>query len=473
MTAALLTTTTELPRVIGADLTVPLVDGSRVRYCDLDSAASAPALEPVAAHVAEVLPYHGSVHRGAGWTSRVCTALVEGARADLARFVRARTDDCVVFTRNTTDALDLLARAVPGPVVTLDLEHHATLLAWRHTEHRVVRAGRTIAATLDALRAELAACPDAALVAVTGASNVTGELLPVARIVEIAHAAGARVCVDAAQLAPHRRVDLAGWDADYVALSGHKLYAPYGTGALVGRRDWLDAAEPHLAGGGAARSVAVEDGRTATDWLPAPQRHEGGTPNVLGAAALGAACRVLDGLVDDEVPAHERELAARLHAGLAQVPGLRILSCFDGTCSDGTCSGDGADRTATTSFVLDDLPSGLVAAALSAEHGIGVRDGRFCAHPLLDRLTGGRDAVRASLGLRTTTDDVDRLVTALDRLVRRGPEWTYALVDGRWSPTPDPRPSDPFGPGSPGQELREEVQGAQSPKISRVCDTSV
>ncbi|MBP2366737.1 aminotransferase class V-fold PLP-dependent enzyme [Pseudonocardia parietis] len=447
MTAALLPDTARvaaLPRVTGAELTVPLVDGTRVRYCDLDSAASTPPLEAVAAHVAEVLPHYGSVHRGAGWTSRVCTSLLERARADVARFVRARADDCVVFTRNTTDALGLLARAVPGPVVTLDLEHHATLLAWRHTEHRVVRAGDTIAATLDALRAELAARPDAALVAVTGASNVTGELLPVARIVEIAHAAGARVCVDAAQLAPHRRVDLAGWGADYVALSGHKLYAPYGAGVLAGRRDWLDAAAPHLAGGGAVRSVVVEEGRTGTAWLPAPQRHEGGTPNVLGAAALGAACRALEPIVDDEVPAHERALAARLHDGLARVPGLRVLSCFD----------DAADRTATVSFALDDLPAGLVAAALSAEYGIGVRDGRFCAHPLLDRLTGGQDAVRASLGLRTGTDDVDRLVTALERLVRRGPRWTYAVRDGRWSPTPDPRPADVFGlgeaPGLPG-----------------------
>ncbi|ANY05389.1 aminotransferase class V-fold PLP-dependent enzyme [Pseudonocardia sp. HH130630-07] len=454
MTAALLTDTpcdvaadraphrAELPRVVGADLSVPVVDGSRVRYCDLDSAASAPALEAVAAHVAEVLPYHGSVHRGAGWTSRVCTALVEDARADVARFVRARADDVVVFTRNTTDALGLLARAVPGPVVTLDLEHHATLLAWRHTEHRVVRAGRTLAATLDALRTELTERPDAALVAVTGASNVTGELLPIPEIVRIAHAAGARVCVDAAQLAPHRRVDLAGWGADYVALSGHKLYAPYGIGALVGRRDWLDTAEPHLAGGGAVGSVAVDGDRTRTEWLPAPQRHEGGTPNVLGSAALGAACRELDPLIDEDVPAHERALLRRLRAGLATVPGLRVLSVFDDPAGSG-------DRTATVSFTLGELPAGLVAAALSAEHGIGVRDGRFCAHPLLERLTGG-DAVRASLGLRSTASDVDRLVHALDRIARREPGWTYAIVDGRWAPTPDPRPLDGPGSGRPG-----------------------
>lgn len=139
-------------------------------------------------------------------------------------------------------------------------------------------------------------------------------------------------------------------------------------------------------------------------------------------------------MIDDIVPAHERELADRLHAGLATVPGLLTLSCFD----------DVGDRTATVSFTLGELPAGLVAAALSAEYGIGVRDGRFCAHPLLARLTGGRDAVRASLGLRTGSSDVDRLVDALTVLARRGPAWTYALVDGRWAPTPDPRPADPF-----------------------------
>ncbi len=425
------TAPTALPAVVGDDLTVPLVDGRRVRYVDLDAAASTPALHDVAAHVAAVLPYYGSVHRGAGYTSRASTALLERARADIARFVGARPDDALVLTRNTTDALNLLAAAVPGPVVTLDLEHHATLLPW--AEHRVVRARRSVAATLDALRAELTARP-AALVAVTGASNVTGEVLPIADVVALAHAAGARVCVDAAQLAPHRRVDLAAWDADYVALSGHKLYAPYGAGVLVGRRDWLDAAPPYLAGGGAVASVTVDGDTTRTAWLPAPQRHEGGTPNLLGAVALAAACRALDPLLDEALPAHEAELADLLGAGLSTVPGLTTLSAFT----------DAPDRTPTVSFTLADLPAGLAAAALSAEHGIGVRDGKFCAHPLVDRLTGGSGAVRASLGLRTTAADVERLVAALDDLARRGPAWTYALVDGRWTPRPDPRPLDPF-----------------------------
>src|SRR4029453_16792397 len=130
--------------------------------------------------------------------------------------------------------------------------------------------------------------------AVTGASHVTGARRPIAGVVEIPHAAGTRVVLDAAQLAPHRRVDIATWGVDYVVLSGHKLYAPYGAGALVGRRDWLDVSAPYLAGGGAVRAVGVAGDAAEVSWAPAPHRHEAGTPNVLGAAELAAASRALE-----------------------------------------------------------------------------------------------------------------------------------------------------------------------------------
>ncbi len=422
-----------LPRVIGTDLRVPLVTGGDAAYANLDLAASAPALEDVAAHVTALLPYYSSVHRGAGYASQVCTSVLEQARAEVARFVGARADDVAVFTRNTTDALNLLAGAVSGRVVCLDVEHHANLLPWRSP--RVVRAAATVEATLAALAGAVAAEP-VALVAVTGASNVTGEVLPLERIVAIAHAAGARVVVDAAQLAPHRRVDIAATGVDYVALSGHKLYAPYGAGALVGRRDWLDAAPPHLAGGGAVREVGIG----AVDWAPAPQRHEAGTPNVLGAAALAQACRTLAPVLDGPGPEHEQELLERLGAGLDRVPGVRRLRIW----------ADSTERVAVASFTVADRPAGYVAAYLSAEHGIGVRDGRFCAHPLLARLCPEGDALRASIGVGTTGEDVDRLVDALYALVTRGARWTYAPVDGRWTPTPDPRDIDPLGVGAAG-----------------------
>jgi selenocysteine lyase/cysteine desulfurase len=443
--------TPPLPPLTGAGTRVPLVTGAYIDYANLDLAASAPALQAVADHVAEVLPLLSSVHRGAGYLSQVSTALLERARECVGEFVGARESDVVVFTRNTTDALNLLARAVPGPVLCLDVEHHANLLPWRAGTHRTLTAAPTVAQTLNDLAEALAATPTA-LLTVTGASNVTGEVLPLARIADLAHAAGARVAVDAAQLAPHRRIDLAATGVDYVALSGHKLYAPYGAGALVGRRDWLDAAAPYLAGGGAVARVDLAGSDVRTTWAPAPHRHEGGSPNVLGVAALAQACRTLAPVLEHPEqpasgPAHERALLDRLATGLATVPGVTSLRIWS----------DSTDRVAVQSFTVAGHPAGSVAAYLSAEHGIGVRDGRFCAHPLLARLCAKADgpdgddtAVRASIGLGTTTEHVDRLVAALHRLVRLGAAWTYTPLGGRWAPTPDPRDLDPLGLGTPG-----------------------
>ena len=428
--------TEPLCSVIGANLPVPVVTGGTLPYANLDYAASAPALTVVAEHLATALPYYASVHRGAGYASQVSTALLENSRSRVAAFFGARHDDVVVFTRNTTDALNLLACAVPegGTVLYLDVEHHANLIPWQRRGHVVLEAAPTIRETLEDLDAALAATPTA-LVAVTGASNVTGELLPIERIARIAHRHGARIAVDAAQLAPHRRISLAESDLDYIVLSGHKLYAPYGAGALVGRRDWLDAAPPHLAGGGAVTEVSTD----ATRWAAAPHRHEGGTPNVIGAAALAQACRTLGPVLDGPGPEHERALLARLDAGLASVPGVTPLRAW----------ADAADQVAVRSFTVADRPAGYVAAYLSAEHGIGVRDGRFCAHPLLARLCGpAGEAIRVSIGLGTTAGQIDRLVDALATLVTRGACWTYAPVGGRWTPTPDPRELDPLGLGT-------------------------
>jgi selenocysteine lyase/cysteine desulfurase len=234
------------------------------------------------------------------------------------------------------------------------------------------------------------------------------------------------VLVDGAQLVPHRRFSLAESGADYVAFSGHKTYAPFGSGALVGRRDWLDAAPAHLAGGGAVQEVTVEE----TTWAAAPHRHEGGSPNVLGAVALAAACEALAGLPAGAVAAHERALRERLVDGLGRLPGVRVLRIW----------ADSTEPTGVVSFTVAGADPGLVAAFLSAEHGIGVRDGRFCAHPLLARLGVPAGALRASVGVGSTLADVDRLLTALDAFLADGPQAAYAEVAGRWQPVDDPRP---------------------------------
>lgn len=412
-----------LAALADAGLEVPVLGGGTVRHVNLDVAASAPALDAVAAHVARVLPYYASVHRGSGYPSQAATALVEDARATVARHVGARDDDLVVFTRNTTDALNLLASAVPGETVVLDVEHHANLLPWH--DRRVVVGEGTISATLAALDDELGSRP-AALLSVTGASNVTGEVLPVGELARIAHAHGARLAVDAAQLLPHRRVDLAASGIDYLAFSGHKAYAPFGAGALVGRADWLDSAPPHLAGGGAVESVRVD----AVDWKQGADRHEGGTPNVLGIAALARALVELERLGDGPRREHETALTARLHHGLASIPGVRVIRGFS----------DADDRLGIATVELERGSVGLVAAALAAEHGISVRAGRFCAHPFFDRVATRANGLRASLGAGSSDDDIDRFLASLARLVADGPAHAYERTPAGWCPRVDDRP---------------------------------
>ena len=417
--------------VVGGDLVVPLVDGSEVRYTNLDYAASAPALEVVGQHVLEVLPLYASVHRGAGYASQVSTSAYESARVVVGDFVGARPNDEVIFTRNTTDSLNLLASVVPGETVVLDIEHHANLLPWTARDARVVAAGATIAETLELVRAELTRRP-AALLTVTGASNVTGEVLPLRALADIAHRHGARLAVDGAQLVPHRRVHLMAEGVDYLAFSGHKVYAPFGAGVLVGRADWLDRGEPYLRGGGAVTSVTLE----RTEWRTGPARHEAGSPNVLGVAALARALEELSDLDEREWAAHETGLRDHLIAGLSELPGVRILRIFP----------DGEPPVGVVSFTVDGVEANLLATYLSAEWGIGVRDGKFCAHPLLKRLGVTGPALRASFGVGSTLQDADRLIEAVASYLTVGARWQYEFVDGHWFAKDDERARPVWAP---------------------------
>lgn len=448
--------------VLGRDVTVPLVTGGEVTYAALDYAASAPALQRVWDDVAAYAPYYGSVHRGAGYLSQLSTDLFEQSRVTVAEFLDCRPSDQVVFTRSTTDSLNLLAAALPADcqVFVFETEHHASLLPWTDARVTYLNAPRTpgeAVATLERALADRTASIEEgygpALVCVTGASNVTGELWPVKELAAAAHAHGARIVLDAAQLAPHHPVSVQDLDVDWVAFSGHKLYAPFGSGVLAGRADWLQEAEPYLAGGGASRKVARrEDGGVDVEWHTTAARHEAGSPNVIGVYSIASACKALQEAGFENLVARERHLIAKVREGLADVPAVRVLSLF----------GDDAPRVGVISFVVDGWNSSHFAAALSAEYGIGVRDGLFCAHPLVRTLLGSEpqaqgecgapeaapgelpqtssggtpflNAIRVSFGAGTPDEHVERFVRAVRELVADGAQWQYRTEAGRCVP---------------------------------------
>ncbi|MDQ0849571.1 selenocysteine lyase/cysteine desulfurase [Arthrobacter sp. B3I9] len=441
-----------LAAVTGAEIQAPLIQGGHVRYANLDYGASAPALSVVSAYLNEILPFYASVHRGAGYASQISTSVYENARNIVRNFVRGRADDSVIFTRNTTDSLNLLAGCLPvengrhtGEVLYLDIEHHANLLPWQTVPHHSVVAAPTIAETLDALRGQLAG-GGISLLAVTGASNVTGEILPVRALAALAHEYGARIVVDAAQLAPHRRIDIAADDVDYLAFSGHKLYAPFGAGVLVGRPDWLDAGTPHLAGGG-----AVSDARLDTvSWTTGPARHEGGSPNVLGAATLARATQVITALDQTQWHAHENAIRAFLVEGLRRIDGVSVHQIFADSGAVAGREDTGPGTIGVVNFSVEGYDAGLVAAYLSAEHGIGLRDGRFCAHPLLKRLGLPSGSLRASFGLGSRLEDAQRLLAGIQELRQTGLGWDYVVDAGRWVPSNDHRIYPHWAPNTPG-----------------------
>ena len=418
------------PRTVSENLGVPTLHRTVVDYANFDHAASTPALESVKAAVDVALRTYSSVHRGNGYASKVTSGWYEEARAEVGAFVGARADDLVVFTRNTTDSLNLLGRSLPRDTTTFvfETEHHAALLPWNPRRTVRLPVPGSVEDALVLLGDALAASPDGPrLIVVAGASNVTGELWPVDQIVDLARQHGARVALDAAQLAPHVAVDVAALGVDFVAFSGHKLYAPFGAGVLVGRADWLNDASPYLRGGGATAQVTSRSVR----WAEGAARHEAGSPNVVGAIALAAACATLTAH-REVVEAHEESLATRLRDGLEAIEGVHTYSLFS----------EDHPRVGVATFTIDGLDSSLVSTALSAEYGIGVRDGKFCAHLLVDALlydaTAGT-AIRASVGLANTAEHVDRLLRAVAALAATGPAFDYDLTADGWVPAQDPR----------------------------------
>jgi len=437
----------------GVDLPVPVAGGGTVTGINFDNAASTPPLKRVRDAVNGFSDIYSSVHRGTGYKSRLATEAYEQARELVAKFLSVdEKSQVVIFVKGTTDALIRIAaeqaRLDGRQVLVTEMEHHADLLPWRHRSgHVMVGLSMDGHIDLDAIeRALKDGEGKIGLVAVCGASNVTGFVSPIHEIAELAHRHGARVSIDAAQLAPHHRIDIrpAGdpGHLDFVSLSGHKMYAPYGAGVLVAPRDFF-AGAPEVMGGGAISIVTWDD----TVWADLPDREEAGSPNVIGAVALGVAIETLLELGFDEMLGHEVDLGSALHAHLGRIPGVAVLGGGEAAAE--------APRLGLASFVVDGLHHGLVAAALSHEWGIAVRNGCFCANPYVFHLlhmnkeavdavegevTSGHrkalpGAVRASLAPYNTMGELDRFVEAVTHIARGRLKATYEqAADGTFAP---------------------------------------
>ncbi len=438
----------------GVDLPVPVAGGGTVTGINFDNAASTPPLKRVRDAVTAFSDVYSSVHRGTGYKSRLATDAYEQARERVAEFLGVdQRSQVVIFVKGTTDALNRIAaeqaRLDGRQVLVTEMEHHADLLPWRHRSgHLLVGLTPGGHIDLEAIQHALQSSGGTiGLVAVCGASNVTGFISPIHEIAELAHRYGALVSIDAAQLAPHRRIDIRPADdpghLDFVSLSGHKMYAPYGAGALVAPRDFFSGA-PEVMGGGAIRIVTWDD----TVWADLPDREEAGSPNVIGAVALGVAIETLVELGFDDMLRHEAELGGRLISSLNEIPGVEVLG--------GSESGSTAGRLGLASFVIEGVHHGLAAAALSHEWGIAVRNGCFCANPYVfhllnmskaavatvegevaaDRRRALPGAVRASLAPYNDVQEVDRFVGAVAHVARGQLSASYEQAsDGTFSPT--------------------------------------
>ncbi len=375
----------------------------------LDSGASA---QRVLASIKAVDLYetrhHSNVHRGSHTLSAEATEAYEGARATVADHIGASDRREVVFVRNATEAINLVARAwgdanvgAGDRILLTEMEHHSNIVPWQQLAERVgaeidwAPIGAEGLLDMETFAALLERGPK--LVAVTHVSNVLGTENPIAEIARLSHQAGALVLADGAQSAPKLPLDMAALGVDFYAITGHKLYAPTGIGALWTRLELLREMPPFLGGGSMIRKVA----REGTTYADVPARFEAGTPAIAQAVGMASALRWLDSLGMEAVREHERAIADYALARLAEVPGLEVFG-----------PPRGPERLGPVSFEIDGIHAHDVSEILD-RHGVAVRAGHHCAQILMDRL-GVAATARASFGVYTTPEEIDRLVDGLE-----------------------------------------------------------
>ena len=382
------------------------VHGRRLAY--LDNGAT--TQKPNAVIEAEARFYRESnanIHRGVHWLSQHATELYDDARATVQRFIGAARADEIVFTRGTTEAINLVANTwgrkqltAGDEILITTLEHHSNIVPWQMLCEQtgavlkvapVNEIGEVELTGFDALLS-----PRTRLVAITHISNALGSINPVAEMVAHAHAVGAVVLVDGAQAVAHQAVDVQALGCDFYAFSGHKLYGPTGIGVLYGRAELLAAMPPWQGGGDMIRTVSFE----RSTYAEAPQRFEAGTPNIAGAVALAAAIDYVQALGMKRIVAHEHALLEHATAALRAIPGLRMV-------------GTAANKAGILSFMIEHIHPHDLGTILDSE-GVAIRAGHHCAMPLMTRF-GIPGTARASLAIYNDETDIAALVTAIEK----------------------------------------------------------
>lgn len=440
----------------GIDSEVPVLNGKPKRYINFDNAASTPPLKSVMEAVNHFAIYYSSVHRGMGFKSQLSTQAYEDARETIIKFVGGdpHVHTCI-FGKNTTEAINKLARRYPFTeqrriIVTSGMEHHSNDLPWRSVAEVIHVAltpdGQLDEKSFDEILGKYS--NQIALVAITGASNVTGFINPYHRLAEKTHRIGAKIAIDCAQLAPHRKIDMLPIEdpahIDFVTLSAHKLYAPFGTGALIGLAETFNDGEPDMTGGGTVDIVTLDD----VIWTTPPEKDEAGSPNTIGAIALAAAIYQLEKVGMDAIATHEASLTSYTLEKLNELNFIRVYGDTDPEYAH--------QRLGVIPFNFNEFSHFLVAAILGYEYGIGVRNGCFCAHPYVLHLlnitqdeshyvqqqiiSGNRTEMpgflRASFGLYNSKNEVDTFIEAIKNLQSRRfiGEYVQNRSSGDYSP---------------------------------------
>lgn len=422
--------------IVGIKNKVTLISGENQQYINLDNAASTPSLKPVLNKINEFSEYYSSIHRGVGIKSLISTEVYELARRKTLEFVNA--DEKIytsIFVKNTTEAINKLSYRLnlsKNDIVLVSLmEHHSNDLPWRNRGKRVyINLLDNNRLDINDLEYKLKRYRDKVkLVSITGASNVTGYINDIHKIASLVHKYNTKLMVDCAQLIPHRKVNISGNGKDdyidFIAFSSHKMYAPFGSGVLIGLKDTFSSGTPEYVGGGNIISVS----KLNEYWSAPPEKEEAGTPNIIGSLALMESIKILEEIDMDNIKKHEGELTNKLIEHLKQYKNINLYTDTTGINTN--------NHLGVISFNFNHIPHNLLSSLLAFEGGIGVRSGCFCAHPYIHKLLnlsnneirelqkkllfeGSKNSpglIRVSFGMYNNFKEIDLFIKTLDNVL--------------------------------------------------------